>query len=185
MSRFSLSVLLRFRPLFRSLVDSYFRDVILAESHAAIRFRVREKLVEFTLKPVIARVDPDERAFPHGRIVYEIPRQTQTETDSAIQSYHEQLLRLGAFHTVEFEMLFASAGKRLVLPLMSDGDGTRSHQYRRFERFEGGVPVELFLKDCGGGDGDIMKLHLSNYGATMQGRIRTMRDEVSDMDYAS
>ena len=181
MSRFSLSVLLRFRPLFRSFVHSYFRDVILAESQATICFRVGEKLVEFTLKPIIARVDPEERAFPHGHIVYEIPRQT---TDSAIQSYHEQLLRLGAFHTVEFEMLFPSAGKRLVLPLMSDSDSTCSHQYRRFERFEGGVPVELFLKDCGGGDGDIMKLHLSNYGATMQGRIRTMRDEVSDMDYA-
>jgi len=159
MSRFSLPVLLRFRPLLRSLVDSYFTDVILAESYATIRFRVCEKLVEFALKPVIARVDPDKRAFPHGRVVYEIPRPAQTETDSAIQSYDGQLLRLGAFDTVEFEMLFPSAGKRLVLPLISDSDGVRLHQYRRIERFEGGIPVELFLKYCGGGDGDDLKLH--------------------------
>ena len=83
----------------------------------------------------------------------------QTETDSAVQSYDGQVLRLGAFDTVEFEILFPSAGKRLVLPLMNEGEGIRLHQYRRFEKFEGGVPVELFLKDCGGGDGDIMKLH--------------------------
>ena len=100
-------------------------------------------------------MDPDKRAFPHGRVVYEIPRQTQTETDP----YDGQLLHLGAFDTVEFEIFFPSAGKRLVLPLISDSDGVRLHQYRRIERFEGGIPVELFLKYCGGGDGDDLKLH--------------------------
>ena len=157
MSRVSLPVLLRFRPLLRSLIDSYFTNVIFAESYATIRFHVCEKPVEFALKPVIARVAPDQRTFPHGRVVYEIPRQGQTH--SAIQSYEEQLLRLGGFDTVEFEMLFPSAGKCLVLPLISDGDGALLEQYRRFGKFKGGVPVELFLKYRGSGDRDDMKLH--------------------------
>jgi len=124
-----------------------------------MRFRVGEKPIEFPLKPVIARVDPKKRAFPRRRVVYELPQSTETEADSTIQSYDGRVLHHGTFDTVELEMFFPSAGKCVVLPLCSDGEGTRLHHYHRIERFVGGMPVELFLKEYGGGKGGVLKLH--------------------------
>ena len=50
----------------------------------------------------------------------------------------------------------------MVLPLESDGAGARVHQYRRFQKFEGGIPVELFLKDYGSGKGGVLKMHCAS-----------------------
>jgi len=127
-----------------------------------MRIRVGEKLVEFHLKPVIARVPPEKRAFPLGRVVFEYPQLTQTEEDSVVQSYDGPVLHHGEFDTVELEMLFPTAGKLVVLPLVSIDEGTRVHQYRRFERFEGGMPVELFLKDNGSGKTGVLKMHCAS-----------------------
>ena len=150
--RVSLTTLLGWRPVFRSLGDSYFTDVILAKSSVTMSLRVGEKSIEFRFSPVIARVDPTERVFPHGRIVYEPLRPTQTKADTAIQSYEGPVLSHGAFIKGELELLFPSAGKLVMLPLESQGDATRfSGGIRRFDKFEGGMPVELFLKDHGGG----------------------------------
>ena len=160
--RFSLPTLLRFRPLLRSFVDPYFINFILAESSVIMRFRVGEKLIEFPLILVIARVAPEKRAFPLACVVYEPPPPIQTEADCAIESYDARVLPHGAFDTVELEMLFPTAGKLVVLPLESNDAGTRVHQYRRFETFEGGMPVELFLKDYGSGKGGVLKMHCAS-----------------------
>jgi hypothetical protein len=139
---------------------------VLAESHVVLRLRMDEKDQEIPLTPVIARVSPEKRVLPHGRIVYE-PHATSTAitTGSPTESPGRGF-RLDKFDTVEMELEFP-CGTRMTVPLRGGGGHfyTRMYQYYRFERFEGGVPVHLFLKDlesCSGvgEEGGIMvRLH--------------------------
>jgi hypothetical protein len=120
-------------------------------------------LREEHLVPVLRRVDPVNRNFPHGRIVYE-PEKRETKKH-----------RLHKFQPYQLDLILDEERKFTweLNPPPDERDNrrdpdrrshllsfeyTKVHQYYRFDCFHD-LPIHIFYKDASEGDDNYVELH--------------------------